>query len=214
MYCTSCQNSDRPLQTWYPFCDEYLDEQMRREGRGSPKVYAKCATRDCPMPPLFRCVDGACMGEVMHCESCIVKTHARLPTHFVEKWNDKHFVKKRTWLRELGLRVQLGHPPGVVCPHRTTAASDFTLYDITGVHEIAVDFCGCHTVLSEDSQLQALPRRQQLLRACWWPATVKNPNTCATFGVLRLFQILNCLGKLSAYDFLRGLERVTSNDGL
>jgi hypothetical protein len=56
--------------------------------------------------------------------------------------------------------------------------------------------------------------RIQLLRACWWPATVIAPNTCATFQVLRLFQIINCLGKLSAYDFLRGLEMCTNHDGL
>jgi hypothetical protein len=43
---------------------------------------------------------------------------------------------------------------------------------------------------------------------------VLSPNTCATFQLLRLFQILNCLGKPSAYDFLRGLERCTNNDGL
>jgi hypothetical protein len=108
-------------------------------------------------------------------------------------------------LRELGLRVQLGHPPGVVCPAKKSAASDFVLYDVTGVHELAVDFCGCQG---------RLERRVQLMRVCWWPATVKEPNTCATFALLKLFQILNCLGKLSAYDFLRGLEMITNHDGL
>ncbi|KAF8164506.1 hypothetical protein K438DRAFT_1775479 [Mycena galopus ATCC 62051] len=59
-----------------------------------------------------------------------------------------------------------------------------------------------------------LEHRTQLLRACWWPATVHSPKTCATFFVLRQFQALNCLGKLSAYDFLRGLEKCTNHDGL
>ncbi|KAJ7715053.1 hypothetical protein B0H16DRAFT_1340272, partial [Mycena metata] len=82
---------------------------------------------------------------------------------------------------------------------------DFVVYDLTGVHELAVDFCGC----------QGAPeRRTQLMRVCWWPATVKEPNTCATFAVLKLFQTLNCLGKLSTYDFLRGLEMNTNHDGL
>ncbi|KAJ7611265.1 hypothetical protein FB45DRAFT_1119943 [Roridomyces roridus] len=48
----------------------------------------------------------------------------------------------------------------------------------------------------------------------WTPLDVLNPNTCATFQLLRCFQILNCLGKLSAYDFLRGLERCTNDNGL
>jgi hypothetical protein len=119
-------------------------------------------------------------------------------------------VRKRNGLKGLGLRVQLNHPPGVVCPYRKAAATDFVLYDLNGVHELNVDFCGCRQPGGE----AALERRLQLLRACWWPATVLSPNTCTTFQLLRLFQILNCLGKLSAYDFLRGLERCTNNDGL
>ncbi|KAJ7042742.1 hypothetical protein C8F04DRAFT_1251560 [Mycena alexandri] len=105
--------------------------------------------------------------------------------HFIEKWNGKNFVQTRKGLRELGLRVQLGHPPGVICPHKKPAASDFVLYDTTGVHEPAVDFCGCRG---------APERRTQLMRVCWWPATVKEPNT--------------------SYDFLRGLEMVTNHNGL
>ncbi|KAF8217868.1 hypothetical protein K438DRAFT_2038011 [Mycena galopus ATCC 62051] len=121
------------------------------------------------------------------------------PTHFIE----------RTWLQELGLRVQLGHPPGVVCPYRQAAAHDFVLYDLSGVHELSVDFCGCQTGDSPPTE-----RQIQLLRACWWPATITAPNTCATFRTLRLFQTLNCLGKLTVYNFLRGLEKCKNHDGL
>ncbi|KAF8157754.1 hypothetical protein K438DRAFT_1459920, partial [Mycena galopus ATCC 62051] len=145
----------------------------------------------------------------MVCAECIVATHARHPTHFVEKWNGTNFMWNRRWLQILGLRVQLGHPPGVICPFREAAAHDFVLYDITGVHELNIDFCSC--VNSDGASTE---RRIQLLRACWWPATITAPNTCATFGVLRLFHKLNCLGKLSAYDFLRGLEMTTNHNGL
>ncbi|KAJ7831263.1 hypothetical protein B0H13DRAFT_1543305, partial [Mycena leptocephala] len=40
------------------------------------------------------------------------------------------------------------------------------------------------------------------------------PKTCATFAVLRQFQLLNCLGKVSAHDFVGSLELLTNNDGL
>ncbi|KAJ7720209.1 hypothetical protein DFH07DRAFT_972678 [Mycena maculata] len=53
-----------------------------------------------------------------------------------------------------------------------------------------------------------------MLRTCWWPGTVRAPNTCATFALCQLFQKINCLGKLSAYDFLQGLEQCTNHDGL
>ncbi|KAJ7601623.1 hypothetical protein DFH06DRAFT_1153729 [Mycena polygramma] len=178
-------NSDRPLKTWYPFEDEYLQENLRREGRGSRRVYSRCAGVPCK-DPTQRCPN-----------QCIVAAHARLPTHFIEQWDGKKFLRKRKGLRELGLRVQLGeHPPGVV---------DFVLYDLSGVHEVCVDFCGC---------LPKVEARVQLLRVGWWSATVLQPHTCATIQVLRLFHALNCLGKLSAYDFLRGLEITTNRNGL
>ncbi|KAJ7786772.1 hypothetical protein B0H14DRAFT_2630156 [Mycena olivaceomarginata] len=179
-------NSDRPLQTWYPYNDEYLGENLRRKGRGSERTYSRCAgirgsarthcanpeckdknaeaeqARQCHGAPEWRCVDQACVGE---------------------RWNGRRFVRKRNGLKKLGLRVQLNHPPGVVCPYRKAAATDFVLYDLNGVHELNVDFCGC----LQPNGGPALERRTQ----SW-----------------------NCLGKLSAYDFLRGLERCTNNDGL
>ncbi|KAF8125542.1 hypothetical protein K438DRAFT_1535231, partial [Mycena galopus ATCC 62051] len=190
---------------WVPFADEYCEESLRREGRGAPKVYARCGSVGCDSEAKYRCADGVCVGEVMRCAACIVTAHRQLPTHFIEEWNGRYFKRTRTGLQDLGLRVQLGHPSGVVCPQRKAAANDFVLYDLTGVHTLAVDFCGC---------LPRTERRTQLLRVCWWPATVKEPNTCATFALLKLFQILNCLGKLSAYNFLRGLEMTTNHDSL
>ncbi|KAF8214805.1 hypothetical protein K438DRAFT_2138335 [Mycena galopus ATCC 62051] len=170
---------DHPLQNWYPMNDEYVEENLCRESRGAPRAYAQCSgsrcidrrqcpARECDGMPEWRCVDQACIGELMFCEECIVATHVHHPTHFVEKWNGTHFVRNRRWLQILGLRVQLGHPPGVICPFREAAAHDFVLYDTTGVHELNIDFCSC----------------------------------------------LNCLGKLSAYDFLRGLEMTTNHNGL
>ncbi|KAJ7021705.1 hypothetical protein C8F04DRAFT_1213743 [Mycena alexandri] len=132
------------------------------------------------------------------------------PAQRKPRWNGKNFEHGRNWLQKLGLRIQLNHPPGVICPYRQAAPKDFVLYDLSGVHEVNVDFCGCRVPGTTEPELH----RRQLLRACWWPATVTRPNTCATFQVLRLFQVLNCLGKVSAYDFIRGLERCTNHDGL
>ncbi|KAJ7164850.1 hypothetical protein C8R43DRAFT_1122730 [Mycena crocata] len=214
-------NSDRPLKTWMAYEDEYVQMRLRREGRGAPKVYARCAgircvdthvdptkkckNHICDGEALYRCHNGTYIGEVMRCAKCIVASHTQHPTHFVEKWNGKFFERSRMGLRDLGLRVQMGHPPGVVCSKRRAAAEDFVLYDVTGIHELNVDFCGCQPVKE---------RREQCMAMSWFPATALSPNTCATFAALKLFQILNCLGKLSAYDFLRGLEMLTNHDGL
>ncbi|KAJ7809728.1 hypothetical protein B0H14DRAFT_3090909 [Mycena olivaceomarginata] len=47
-----------------------------------------------------------------------------------------------------------------------------------------------------------------------WPATVRDPQTCAMFAVVCLFRMLNCLGKISAHNFLRSLELMSNNDRL
>ncbi|KAJ7118609.1 hypothetical protein C8R43DRAFT_960209 [Mycena crocata] len=81
----------------------------------------------------------------------------------------------------------------------------FTVIDVTGIHTVTLQFCCC-----DDS----VKPWQQLMRVRWWPATVGDPSTCATFGVIRLFQNMNCLGKVSGYHFLRALELLTNSDGL
>ncbi|KAF8135294.1 hypothetical protein K438DRAFT_1997396 [Mycena galopus ATCC 62051] len=196
-------NADRPLKAWYTHCDDYVYEQLCHEGRGSARVYARCSGVRCNDP------GGECPNR-----RCGVAAHSQLPTHFIEHWNGAYFVHDRTALRDLSVRTQLNHPPGVVCPFRQSGPVDFVLYDISGIHEISVDFCGCRTEDGTPEGGAPLEHQMQLLRACWWPATVHSPKTCATFSVLRQFQALNCLGKLSAYDFLRGLEKCTNHNGL
>ncbi|KAJ6574049.1 hypothetical protein B0H19DRAFT_1208169 [Mycena capillaripes] len=190
------------MLTWANHQDEYLDEMLRLEGRGYAAIYSKCG--GCEQPnPTFRCAQQTCYGPSLFCRACIVKQHAALPTHWVQEWNGAFFERRA--LIDLGLIIQLGHPCGYSCSNPLRAPKDFVLIDVTGVHNVAVNFCEC------DSRIE---KRQQLMRVCWWPATARNPQTCATFGVVRLFQIMNCLGKVSAHDFLRSLELLTNNDGL
>ncbi|KAJ7170324.1 hypothetical protein C8R43DRAFT_944839 [Mycena crocata] len=147
-----------------------------------------------------------CYGTHMFCRACMVEKHAVLPTHWAQsgqEWNGTHF--KRVGLAKLGLVMQLDHTPGVSCPAMKKGKTKFTLIDVTGIHNVNVQFCEC------DSRIT---HRQQLMRACWWPATVIDPATCATISVIRLFHNLNCLGKVSAFHFLRSLELLTNKDGL
>ncbi|KAJ6602999.1 hypothetical protein B0H10DRAFT_2079964 [Mycena sp. CBHHK59/15] len=175
---------------------------LRLEGRGYHAIYSKCG--GCrKADPNYRCAQQVCYGPSLFCKQRIVKKHAALPTHWIQEWNSVFF--KRRSLKELGLVVQLGHPVGTACSTPVKANKDFVVIDLTGIHEVAVDLCLC------DSRIE---RWQQLMRVCWWPATAREPNTCATFAVVRLFQIMNCLGKVSAHDFLRSLELLTNNDGL
>ncbi|KAJ7701645.1 hypothetical protein B0H14DRAFT_2416965, partial [Mycena olivaceomarginata] len=139
----------------------------------------------------------------LFCKRCIVQRHTALPTHWIQEWNGTFFERRA--LKNLGLVVQLGHPAGYSCDNPWKAHQDFVVIDVTGVHNVNVNYCLC------DSKIE---RWQQLMRVCWWPGTVRDPKTCATFGVVRLFRTLNCLGKVSAHDFLRSLELLSNNDGL
>jgi hypothetical protein len=57
--------------------------------------------------------------------------------------------------------------------------------------------------------LQKLDPVVQLMRAQWFPASAYLPRTVVTLRTLRLFHALTIQGKVNAYDFYRGLERIT-----
>jgi len=103
----------------------------------------------------------------------------------------------------MGLRIQLDHL-GNRCSNPLPCHRDFRVLDSNGIHEINLDFCGCE---------RQLPRHIQLLRRQLFPATQANPRTCATFGLLKQFHLLNLTSKVSAYDYYRALERLTDNTG-
>ncbi|KAF8871631.1 hypothetical protein BD779DRAFT_1453711, partial [Infundibulicybe gibba] len=119
-------------------------------------------------------------------------------------WQETHFV--RTTLKALGYRFQLGHPIGEECMAPRSASGDsFVVIDVNGVHEVGLDFCNCET--SELSYVQ-------LLRFGWLPATIDNPKTAGTFHVLKYFQLLSFVSKVSAYEFYKALARLSDNVGL
>ncbi|KAJ7030300.1 hypothetical protein C8F04DRAFT_961867 [Mycena alexandri] len=194
---------DFPMKVFVEkFRDETLDEWLRLEGRGSAKFYETCG--ECKAPnPRFRCARQTCFGPGLYCESCIVKLHRQSPTHMIEVWSDGFFAPRT--LDQLDGRVQLGHVAGTYCPKATSAHKDFVIIDTLGIRTVKLNFCGCDSTLSH---------RQQLMRACLWPATSLDPQTCATFNAIRLFEVQNCLGKISAYDYVRSLELLSNSDGL
>jgi hypothetical protein len=187
---------------------------MSLEGRG--RFAKKCMGCRTPFPT-YRCKD--CMHGALFCKNCLLVRHHQVPLHNVEvrhqplqvrlilndhtqMWNGLFF--QRSTLKELGLRVQLGHPPGQFCPTREPACKDFVVVHTNGIHLVNVDFCRC----------DSLPHRTQLLRVAWWPATPLEPKTCATMEVLRHFQLLNLQGKLTGFSFYWALEYQTNNSGL
>ncbi|KAJ7603387.1 hypothetical protein DFH06DRAFT_1022305 [Mycena polygramma] len=193
------------MKTWVrDFREETLDEWLRGEGRGSPEFYAACG-RCKAENPTFRCARQTCFGPALFCEECIMEVHRQLPTHGIEEWNGEFFKQRSLGELEGEARIQLGHLPGKFCLKATKAHKDFVIMDTLGIRTVKLNFCGCDSTVTH---------RQQLMRACLWPATSLDPQTCATFNAIRLFEVQNLLGKISAYNFVCSLELLSNNDGL
>ncbi|KAF8055893.1 hypothetical protein FPV67DRAFT_1679300 [Lyophyllum atratum] len=176
---------DNPLQLWEQQIDVYLHELLRLEGPADAPLHcAKCFNPE--LPPVAD-----------------IQDHAVRPFHHVQQWNGTFFAK--TCLKDLGLRLQLGHPAGEACINPATAANDdFVVLHVNGLHQIGIDFCNC---------FRPMERHIQLLRARLFPATTIYPKTAATFQVLGHFQLLSFMSKVSAFEFYQTLVRHTDNTG-
>ncbi|KAF7300659.1 TY3B-TY3B protein [Mycena chlorophos] len=154
--------------------------------------------RDPTSARILRCRE---CGEYLQCLECCLKGHAQTPLHTIQEWIGSYW--KQTTLAELGLVYQLGHG-GFPCPFPDLQKHDITVLDIPSLSTICVRYCGC-------SRSDAILPRQQLLRNGWYPATVTNPATCATFRTLRAFRLFNVLGNLTATDFIKAIQRYTDS---
>ncbi|KAJ7821058.1 hypothetical protein B0H13DRAFT_1920967 [Mycena leptocephala] len=196
--------SDPALQRWLlNLRDVYLRLLLWHDGCGgaSTELCPRCgATPD----PTYRCED--CFGGRLLCEACCLEKHKEDPLHIIYEWSGGYF--KKTSLKNLGQRIQFGHPPHEVCDTPYAGHRDFTVVHENGIHEVAVDFCGCEKRHRGDEPYV------QLLRAGWYPATETQPQTCATFAILDRFQLEAVQAKTSAYDFYTVLEKLSDAAGV
>jgi len=118
-----------------------------------------------------------------------------------QRWTGQFFDKVS--LKELGVRVQLGHG-GHVCPCPSPGPPGFMVFDTSGIHSVNIDYCNC-------PRDDVLDWRTQLLRQGWFPATFSRPNTVFTFDCLNTFHEHTLQGKGNLYDFYHVLLRKTDN---
>ncbi|KAF9488269.1 hypothetical protein BDN71DRAFT_1539350 [Pleurotus eryngii] len=197
------KSSDQPLKEWTALVrDEYLVELLRCEGRGSTQC-GKCHHCHSQEEESFICED--CFSMQVLCKSCTLEGHIEQPLHRIKRWNGKCYAN--TSLKDIGFRVQLGHPSGIPCPC-PTSVTDFVVFHINGLHIVALDFCTCDRVVD-----YSLPQ-QQLLRRQWFPATFDQPQTCATFSMLDHFQMSTLQAKVTMYDYYAALEKLADNSGV
>jgi hypothetical protein len=109
-------------------------------------------------------------------------------------------------LSNLGLCIQLGHD-GNTCPCPLPWASLFTVFNVSGVHQVNINYCGCHPENPLDQHVQLLQKR-------WFPATLIWPETTFTFDCLETFHESTLQGKGNLYDYYHMLLRKTDNVNL
>ncbi|KAJ7494547.1 hypothetical protein B0H11DRAFT_2155926 [Mycena galericulata] len=179
---------------------------LHLEGRGtvSHDFCPACPRGRATPNPLYRCMD--CSNADLLCELCCLAAHATHPLDRIERWTGTYF--ERITLKSMGLRVQLGHSAYTTCADPRPGHEEFVVLNWNGLHNVAVDFCGC-----TDAHV-AGSRRQQLLQMSWYPSTHTEPQTAATFRVLEMFHIMTLQGKVTTYDFYSGLEKMTDNTGI
>ncbi|KAJ7052468.1 hypothetical protein C8F01DRAFT_1332164 [Mycena amicta] len=194
--------SDEALRDWAEsHRDQYLRILLWRDGRG--EFTGGCRRcRDESRPAIWRCQE--CFGGALLCEECLREVHQEHPLHRVESWTGVYFRPRQ--LKDVGLRVQLGHPLSEPCDRAIPARQDFVVIHDNGIHEVAVDFCGCHR--------RTDPHHVQLLRTGWYPSTTSSPRTCATLQCLDRFHSLTLQAKITAYDFYQNLESLTDATGV
>ncbi|KAJ7696888.1 hypothetical protein B0H14DRAFT_2230233, partial [Mycena olivaceomarginata] len=142
--------------------DLYLVQLLRWDGcaDASADLCPRCG--NAARAPTFRCQE--CAGGLLLCQECCVDKHADDPLHVIYISLERLFFFAKTSLKEIGLRIQFGHPPRESCTNPQPGNSGFVVLHHNGIHTVDVDFCGC------DSERRAEPY-VQLLRAGWYPAT-------------------------------------------
>ncbi|KAJ8469845.1 hypothetical protein ONZ45_g16753 [Pleurotus djamor] len=192
------RSSDEPLKEWLPFQQQYLAELLRGEGREANT----CDGCDSTLGVSEGVICEECVGRGVSCRKCCIEAHIHQPLHRIKEWNGKCYLPSS--LKTIGLEVQLGHPPTVPCSH-PSSFPDFVVIHVNGLHLVHVKFCCC-----EKAPQHGLPH-QQLLRRNWFPATTTQPQTCATFGVLKHFSMVTLQGKITMYDYHSTLEKLSNN---
>ncbi|KAJ7049774.1 hypothetical protein C8F01DRAFT_1264802 [Mycena amicta] len=192
--------SDDPMRRWRSQIPSFLDEFLRRESLGRHFDKPVCASCRQSHHEIFRCLH---CGPFLECRKCIVLRHQQLPLHIPQVWNGGFWEDSSLYKAPrpggvgLGMVYQLGHH-GFACA-RPQPVRELVVMDVTGVVQVSVreQLRHPHGWLS------------QLLNNDWYPATVDEPSTCATFRVLELFRILKVVGNMNAHDFVGSLERLS-----
>ncbi|KAE9384435.1 hypothetical protein BT96DRAFT_892463 [Gymnopus androsaceus JB14] len=161
-------------------------------------------TTPCPcgsnLPRLFQCND--CFKYQTSCETCFLRNHINNPFHWARVWQPEEGLYRKmdiSCLDSNQYTISLC-PYGSICKEPDPTPYKMTIVHTNGVHATRIRHCYCDG--SPDYVKQCMMARL-------FPATPKNPRTLMTFCVLDEYHEHNLSSKLSAYDYVGALRRLT-----
>jgi len=146
-----------------------------------------------------RCLE--CDVHSVVCPTCWIRRHRYNATHWAYVWQESGYFVKHD-ISALGYTIPLGHG-GDECP--SAAGPVFLIIaDINGIHATRVKHCNCETG-------QQLDKWTKLFMSDFFPSTVVDPQSVFTFRLLRQFSILTLQSKITPYDYMKSIRRLTDN---
>ncbi|KAJ7805682.1 hypothetical protein B0H14DRAFT_3153313 [Mycena olivaceomarginata] len=165
-------SSTNPMLQWRPLKGLFLDELLRQDGLGNDLDHPCCA----------------------HCDAHLSTTRMFRCSDWRQEWNGKFWVSET--LENLGLIYQVGHG-GFPCALPDPAIRKMVIIETPFIHTIKLRYCNCGQSDDTDSADADSEHLKQLLRNGWYPATVVEPATCATFRTLQAFRLYNVVGNMN-----------------
>ncbi|TRM56394.1 hypothetical protein BD626DRAFT_413967 [Schizophyllum amplum] len=202
-----------PMQTWLEHCpQQFIDELVWGDGLRDHLDSPRCTTCSKAYVPRTsgpsvipaasdETHDLLCCwtcGDFTECVECCKSRHRSMPLHIIERWSGEYWEKVS--LSSLGYIYQLGHG-GLPCAFPQERVRTMVVLD-RAIHTVRYQYCGCRLVNAPDHVTQ-------LLRNRWFPATVIDPETCATFEVLDFFRTSAVCANVNAHNFIKILEKQT-----
>lgn len=183
-----------------------LQGLLGREKAPSDALHCRhCKERSTSTSTRYRCFD--CHLPPVLCKTCMIRSHAHNPFHFVEEWDTKRQFWRRQPLSGLGVVLELGHE-GSRCVYAMGEGRPMRIVSEHGIHNMRVRFCGC----PEPTTAAVTPEATQLLQHGFWPASWEKPMTVFTINLMKTFTLLGNQANVNAYDFYEVLRRKT--DGI
>ncbi|KAJ3525770.1 hypothetical protein NMY22_g10437 [Coprinellus aureogranulatus] len=112
---------DTVTQEWTHEIDSYLRVIITLEGRGREPPsecqgrYSTACSSSGSDVSMYRCL--GCVNGGLLCSGCMRESHKIHPFHRIQRWNGEFF--ERSSLKDIGVRVQLGHRPGGAATGKT-----------------------------------------------------------------------------------------------